>query len=348
MSNLNVKVIAAIVPAVVVVVGAIGYFGLSSYSAGKAEKELKNYLYDNRLESYVSWRSLSSSPFGGTITVKDIVLESKRNIPLDLSIEKFVITNFKDKKQRMSADMSFKGVRATDPESDYAKSYNRNIFGLFLYPSGKTQVEPYNLNVSWDYRGDKETLTAQFEVDLPNLFLTNLKLDLEDVKELKSALLLTETHDFLDILPNIPRWAVWSNDRAVSDSVRSAKQITLKELDFSYKDQGYLQRVNLLEQRYNITPTDLAGNIDKQRKQLLKEEYEERHTQCVKEYDSAYKNAKKACTAVIGTLYAQEKGFKVSAKPEGRVRMDDFERLYGKKRERNSFIERMNLDVKTY
>lgn len=344
MSRLNVKIIAP----VVVAVAAVGYFGLSSYAGGKAEKKLEDFLYENRLESYFSWKSVSSSPFGGTVTIKDITIESRELFPVELSVDKFVIKNFNDDKEHMSADLSLKNVRPTDPDSDFAKGYNRNVFGFLLAASGQTAVEPYDVNVSWNYNERDRTLKTQLAIDLPNLFATHMQLDLEGVRDLKNMLLITQVHPALGVLPSIPAQFLGMDRRDAYRQLEDLKNITINGLDMSFKDQGYLQRANLLEQRYNITPTKVDGNIEKERKQLFNEQYEHINDKCIKEYDSGYKNAKKACTAVIGTLFSKEKGFKVSVKPDSKVKLQDFERLDGNKRERNRFIERLNLNVTTY
>lgn len=344
MSQVNVKIIAPIV----VVVAAAGYFGLSSYAGGKAEKKLEDYLYENRLESYVSWKSVSSSPFGGTVTIKDMTIESREFFPVELSIEKFTIKNFNDDREQMSADLSLKNIQPIDPDSDFAKAYHSEIFGTLLFASGQTHVEPYDVNIGWNYNGKERTLKAQLAVDVPNLFATQTQLDLDNVRDLRSTLMLTQVHPALGALPNLPTELFNINGRDEYRLLEDVKNITLNSFDMSFKDQGYLQRANMLEQRYNIMPTKILGNTDKERKQLFKQQYESTHEQCVKEYDAGYKNAKKACTAVIGTWYSQEKGFKVSMKPESKVKLQDFDRLQGDKRERNRFLERVNLKVTTY
>lgn len=344
MNRVNLKIIAPVAAVGV----AVAYFGLSSYAGGQAEKKLEDYLYENRLDSYVSWQSVSSSPFGGTVTINDLIVESREFIPVELSIERFIIKNFKDDRNQMSVDLSLKKIQPMDPDSDFAKAYNNEIFGSLLFASGQREVEPYDVSVSWDYRPSERTLNAQFETDLPNLFATQVKFDLENVRDLKSALFLSKMHPALDVLPGIPNEFLGMNNSAARDLLKDVQNITLNGLNVSFKDQGYLQRSNLLEQRYNTVPLNSAENTEKERKQAFKQEYEETYSECTKEFGSVYKNSKKACNAVIGTWYSQEKGFKLAMKPSGKVRLEDFERLQGDKRERGRFIERLNLDVTTY
>lgn len=344
MSNLNFKMIAPIA-----VVGvAVGYFALSSYAGSQAENKLKDYLYENRLDSYVAWQSVSSSLFGGTVTVKNLTVESREFFPVDLSIEKLIIKNFKDDRDHISADITLKKIQPTDPDSDFAKAYNNKIFGPLLFASGQTQVAPYDLSASWDYRSDTRSLTSVIDVDLPNLFAVQIKLDLDGVRDLKSALFLTQAHPALGMLPGIPNELLGLDNQAAYKLMNDVKSITLSGLSASFKDQGYLQRANLLEQRYNSILTKVGENTDKKRKELFKNQYENNYAECVKEFDEVYKNSKKACTAVIGTWYSQEKGFQVAMKPSSKVRLEDFDRLQGNKREQSRFIERLNLAIKTY
>lgn len=149
----------------------------------------------------MSWKSVSSSPFGGTVTIKGLTVESKEFIPVELSIEKLVIKNYKDDDDRFSADLYFHEIQPTYPDSDFAKAYNQEIFGSLLYASGQTQVAPYDLSVGWDYRADERHLITQADVDLPNLFTGQVKVDLEGVRDIKSALFLTQIHPALDVLP---------------------------------------------------------------------------------------------------------------------------------------------------
>lgn len=343
-SKLNFKVIAP----VAIAGAAVIYFGLSSYAGSQAEKKLDDYLYENRLDSYVSWKSVSSSPFGGTVTIKGLTVESKELIPVELSIEKLVIKNYKDDDDRVSADLYFHEIQPTYPDSDFAKAYNKEIFGPLLLASGQAQVAPYDLSVGWDYRPDDRHLTTQINVDLPNLFAGQVKVDLEGVRDIKSALFLTQIHPALNVLPGIPNELLGMSNRAINELKRDIQSITLNSLDFSFKDQGYLKRANLLEKRYNITPVKITDNAEKEREKLFEKQYKNNYEHCVKEFDSVYKNAKKACKAVIGTWYSQENGFKVAMKPSSKVRLEDFSRLQGSKREQGRFIERLNLDVTTY
>ena len=349
MSNVNLKIIAPIA----IVGAALGYFGLSSYADGQAEKNLEDYLYENRLESYVSWQSVSSSLFGDTVTIKDLIVESREFVPVELSIErliiknfKVIIKNFKDDRDQISVDLSLKKVQPIDPDSDFAKAYNNETFGSLLFASGQTEVEPYDLSVSWDYRPSERALNVQIEADLPNLFATQVKLDLDGVRDLKSALFLTQIHPALDVLPGVSKELLGMNNSAAYKL--DAKNITLNGLNISFKDQGYLQRANLLEQRYNVMPIQSTENTQKGRKAAFENQYKESYAECAKEFDSVYKNSKKACKAIMGTWYSQEKGFKVAINPSSKVRLEDFKRLLGPKSEQGRFIEQLNLDVTNY
>lgn len=344
LSKVNFKVIA---PAAVVGV-AVVYFGLSSYAGGQAEKKLDDYLYENRLDSYVSWQSVSSSPFGGTVTIKGLTVESKEFIPVELSVDKLTIKNFKDDRGHTRADLSFTKIQPVDPDSDFARSYNNEIFGSLLHASGQTKVEPYDLSVGWDYRKDQRSLTTQLDFDLPNLFTGQLSFALEGVRDIKSVFLLTQVHPELSVLPGVFGELLGFNNRAIMELQRDIENITVESLNFTFKDQGYLKRANLLEQRYNVMSDKVAGNTDKERKKLFEEQYKNAYEECVDDFDSVYKNTKRACKAVIGTWYSKEKGFQVSMKPSSKVRVGDFERLQSDRRDSRRFIERLNLDVKTF
>jgi len=344
LSKVNFKIIA---PAAVVGV-AVVYFGLSSYAGGQAEKKLGDYLYENRLDSYVSWKSVSSSPFGGTVTIKGLTVESKEFIPVELSVDKLTIKNFKDDREHTRADLSFTKIQPVDPESSFARSYNDEIFGSLLHASGQTEVEPYDLSVGWDYRKDKRSLSTQLDVDLPNLLAGQVNFTLEGVRDIKSVFLLSQIHPALNVLPGVSGDLLGLNHLALRELQRDIENITVESLNFTFKDQGYLKRANLLEQRYNVIPSKVAGNTDKERKKLFEEQYKNAYDGCVSEFDAVYKNVKRACKAVIGTWYSQESGLQVSIKPSSKVRIGDFERLLSDRRESRRFIERLNLDVKTY
>lgn len=344
LSKVNFKIVAP-----VAVVGvAVLYFGLSSYAGSQAEKKLDDYLYENRLDSYVSWQSVSSSPLGGTVTIKGLAVENRDFVPVELSIDQLTIKNFKDERDHTRVELSFKNIQPTDPDSNFARAYNEEFFGSLLFASGQSQVAPYNLGVSWDYRADKRRLASKLDIDLPNLFTGQLNFNLEGVRDIKSALFLSQIHPSLDVLPGISNELLGISNQAMSELRRDIENITVESLDLSFKDQGYLKRANLLEQRYNITPDKVAGNTAKERKNLFEQHYNNAYDGCVREFDPVYKNSKRACKAVIGTWYSNEKGFKVSMRPSSKVRLEDFSRLQGDKREISRFVERLNLNVKTY
>lgn len=347
MSSINLKLA---VPAVALVIAIGGYFGLSSYAGNKAEKAIHNYLYDNRMENTVSWKSVSSSPFGGTITLKQVEIDHKNPFPVELKIDKIVIQDYKNDDNHTKARIELSQISPIDPDSEFGKFLRQNLYGAPLIASGQTHLEPQTIKASFDYRNDKSTLAASLELDAPQLFYADTALELENVRSPGSLMYLSSLHPALSLMPGFSalQFNGIFNSRAINQEVDYLLNSHLVRADFSFKDQGYLRRANILEQRYNIELEQIVENPVAARKQAFNKQYQHQLNKCSQELQPYYADIAKACKAVLGTWASEEKGFRVNIKPENRVRLEDFSRLNGDERETKRFLERLSLKISTY
>ena len=329
--NLNVKVIA---PIAVVGVLAVGYFAMSSYASSKAEQQLTDYMYDNQLEDSISWKSVSSSPLGGTVTLKKVRIENDDVFPVELIAERVVIKDYQQTNKVNSMNVQFYQVAPIDDESDFSEFYYQDLFGSVSALSEQGKVAPYDLNIYWNYNIDKQQARVGFAMDIPNAGKGEFAAEFNEVMHLASLYQLSYLHPSFRILPNLPIES--------SASMRDLERIELVSLAMGYEDKSYLARLNALEQRYNLPISPLKGDAKQQRQQAVTEDYRSQLRSCEEDFLPVYKQAKKACQAVLGTWYAQEKGLRFTLSPDKPLRLGELGRLDGGERAVKGLIERAN------
>lgn len=321
MSNINPKlVVPAVAGAAIVLAG--GYFGLSSYASGQAEKELRDFLYEHKLESAVSWKSLSSSPFGGTITLNQVEVELNMLFPVELKADRIVVSDFKETDSHKKVRAAFDNVQPIDSSHDFADFLNRQLFGDLLTTSGQTKLDPQNLKIDYDFNSEKRTATLGLTLDTPNLFTVSTQLQLDNVRSEASLGFLTRIHPALAFLPGPPT-GFFGMAHPELDNLLASQLVSM---EFSYRDQGYMKRASALQQRY-MAIHEISENPEPARKKAFAEQSRSNLEQCMRDVRPLLANADKACKAITGTATAQEKGFQVSAKPSSQVRLADLGRL---------------------
>lgn len=345
-SSINTKLAIAI-PAATVVLFAAGYFGLSSYASGKAEKTIRDFLYDYNLENAVSWKSISSSPFGGTITLKGVEFDQQKPYLVELKADKVVLRDYVDSGKRTRFKIDVSKLDVIDEQSAFGRMIHDDLFETPLVASGQTRLEPQNLSFALDFQPDDSKVQASISLDIPKLFKVETSAELGNINNLLALQYISHAHPALDFLPQKGRrHNIYG--RYLEDTLyQSMQEIQLTRMDFSYRDLGYLKRANLLEQRYNMPLTPVQEDNSKARQTAFNNKYKSMLDECGKKMRNILPDPDKSCKALVGTWMSKEKGLKFSVKPDGRVRLQDFERLDDNEREARRFIERLNLKLST-
>ena len=329
-----------IIPGAACGVLLLGYLGLSSYSSSVAEKRLEDWLYDHRLDGMLRWRSLSASPFGGSMTLKDVTLSGGDNFKaLDLDIAKVHISDLADERDLKSLALELSGVQIAD---------TRNSRGLsaplreLLHESGRSELEPFDLALQGRYDARDERASFSFRLALPQLFSSEGSVELRNTRHLDRTLGELGSQVAGISLNSLPSMALLLG---LEKSARGLDSIELGEASFSLRDEGYFKRRNALQQRYDYSLDPSKGSADKQRQAIAEREQRQWLKSCEEAWQRAYKKADQACSSWWLAQNGQSKGVRLRLDPESRVRLGDLAEIKGSPERAGRTLERLNLRI---
>lgn len=343
MSIKNIKNIQYIIPAAAVAVLAIGYFGLSSYASSQAEQRLTAFISDNNLEDAVSWKSVSSSPFGGTVTINKVQVENEMLLPVELLINKVVIKDFNNDSNNNSANILLSKIQPIDDENEFGQYYHNEIFGMVKAVNEGKAIAPYDLQVHWHYLAKNKSLKFGVKASAPNVAETEFEGELENIVDLASLSQARYLHPAFSMIPDVSGGQARYDHRAE----QRFEKTKVKYLAMQFKDQGYLARLNTLEQRYNLAISPVKGDADKQRKELVKAQYKAMVSECESNLSEVYSGYQTACTALVGSWLSTEKGFRIVADPKQPVSLSALEDIERNQKKAKKVITDLNISVKT-
>lgn len=328
-----------------------GYIGLSLYSSGQAEKQLEDWLYDNELDGFVQWQSVSASPFGATITVRgvEVVVDAAPLKGLEVSVEELRIADFVNEPDLKSLALTLEGV--TFPGSDDRPSVvMKLLFAELLADSGRDQLEPLDLSIQARYDDEASEAGMSFSIRLPDLFAAEGAVQVANVRNLDSLLdgALTQTMGFAgvgsrDLLRMLGNQAGLLDDR--DEAERRLRTIELGDSSFMLEDLGYFKRRNLLKQRYAYALDPAKGDADGQRQEAFERDLRKQEKDCSEKLPRAMDDGKQACADVLALLNGQSDGFRVISEPEERVRLGDLELALQKPERASRLVQRLNQRV---
>lgn len=340
-----------------IIPGAIGglflasYIGLSLYSSGQAEKQLEDWLYDNELDGFVQWQSVSASPFGSTVTVSgvEVVVDAASFKGLEVSVEELRIADFANEPDLKSIDLEFEGV--TFPASDDQPSaLVKLLFAELLADSGRDQLQPLDLSIQARYDDDASEADMSFSLRLPELFAAAGSAQMANVRNLDSLLegAMTQAVEFSglgsrDLLRILGNQAGLLDDRAEAEL--RLRTIELGDSSFMLEDLGYFKRRNLLKQRYDYALDPVKGDADEQRREAFERDLRKQEKDCREKLPRGMDDGEQACADILALLNGQSDGFQIISEPEERVRLSDLELALQKPERASRLVERLNQRV---
>jgi hypothetical protein len=316
-----------------------GYWGLSVQAGKQAEKHLEDWAYDMEIDDKLHWQSVSSSPFGGRVSIQGIELETGRNQP-SLRVAELVLSDMLQDNERSRIRLQFKGIEADD--SAYANlrsigslaggDVRRAMHGFEpALNSAMRTLKPSDLELYVDIDDEAGTLESALAVVLPELFEVRISQTLSNQRGLNRQLSrlqddLADTDDLFQAL------------RLFEKMGQGLERAELASMSFSFKDHGMLKRSIALHQRYNTPLDPTAGSADKQRERHHEQQVKALVREC--ESEDIGRAFKDACELMGEVLLGDAKGFELSLRPD-KVRMSDLGRI-SNDRAAKRLIERLN------
>lgn len=323
-----------------------GYFGLSAYSSSQAEKLIEDWVYEHELEDTLSWKSVSSSPFGGRVTISELQVEAGGREP-SLQVAEVIISDRSINDERTRLRLRFNGVEADTRALGGLSSLGAMAGGSFgrgmatargfepALISGLAELKPYDVEIYVDIDDDAGTLETELAVDLPELFDSRVSYRLSNLRDLNRKLQrLSESFGG----EARGQWALMSELGELASSVERAE---LQSASFSVRDRGMAERSIALYQRYNTPLNPTEGSAEKQRKAHYEKVVEQTEKDCSREFKDLPTGMKDGCELLTQALLGKVSGVELKVEPKERVRLTDLGDLQDGRRSQR-LLDRLN------
>jgi len=322
----NIKIIA---PAAVAVVVA-GYFGLGAYASSQAEKDIEDWLYDNNLSGKVRWDSVSSTPFGGTVTLKGVRIEEKNPLVgnIEVDIARVEISDFENERDRKRIKLDLNDVALSDTLKGPG---NLPLKGL-LHASGRTEIGAFDTRVDADYDVKAGDLSLQYSITVPELLSADTRIELKNLPDMES-------------IASTAAAGMGGFGGGPLAMLGELESVEIGKSSFTVRDLGYFKRRSLIEQRHKYALDPMKGDADKQRKAAFEADVERQQRGCEQELGKLLPSAKDVCEAWIDLANGKGEGAKVAIAPERQVRVSDISRLFMAPEQAGPMIKRLQLEV---
>lgn len=324
------KHIKLIAPAVLVVTIG-GYFGLGAYASSKAEKQLEDWVYDNGLSGQVSWRAVSSTPLGGTVTIDGLAIRNENPLvgKIDIDVERVAISDYEDSKERKRVTLDIRGIQIPTGQQSAVDALKP-----LLHASGRSELQPFDLHLKADYkdRERKRSIGLEYRAELPDLLAAEANFE----------------------LGNLPDPAEFSKAVAMAGNpfgggmlgaLGALESIEIGKTSASVRDLGYFARRGQIEQRYKYPVDPLKGDPDRQRKAAREADVAQQLRSCEQELASVLPAPEDACAAWVGLANGTGEGARVSIAPERPMRVAEFARVMGAPQQLGPMLKRLQLEV---
>ncbi|MFI8692115.1 hypothetical protein ACIGHJ_17945 [Stutzerimonas kunmingensis] len=323
-----------------------GYFGLSAYSSSQAEKLIEDWVYEHELEDTLRWKSVSSSPFGGRVTISELQVEAGGREP-SLQVAEVIISDRSINDERTRLRLRFNGVETDTRALGGLSSLGAMAGGGFsrgmatargfepALISGLAELKPYDVEIYVDIDDDAGTLETELSVDLPELFDSRVSYRLSNLRDLNRKLQrLSESFGGDD-----------RGQRAfmseLGDLASSVERAELQSASFSVKDRGMAERSIALYQRYNTPLNPTEGSAEKQRKAHYEKVIEQTEKDCSREFKDLPKGMEDSCELLKKALLGDVSGVELKVEPKDRVRLTDLGDLQNGRRSKR-LLDRLN------
>lgn len=323
-----------------------GYFGLSAYSSSQAEKLIEDWVYEHELEDTLRWKSVSSSPFGGRVTISELKVEAGEREP-SLQVAEVIISDRSINDERTRLRLRFNGVEADSHALGGLSSLGAMAGGGFgrsmatargfepALISGLAELKPYDVEIYVDIDDDAGTLETELAVDLPELFDSRVSYRLSNLRDLNRKLQrLSESFGG----DGREQRAFMSE---LGELVSSVERAELQSALFSVKDRGMAERSIALYQRYNTPLNPTEGSAEKQRQAHYEKVVERTEKDCSREFKDLPKGMKDGCELLRKALLGKVSGMELKVEPKERVRLSDLGDLQDGRRSKR-LLDRLN------
>lgn len=328
------------------VVLAGGYFGLSAYSSKQAQKTLEDWVYDASLDEKLTWRSVSASPFGGSVSIADIELNLGKNEP-ELRAAKLIISERINDDSQTRLRLQFKGIEAdattfkglrnlgamAGSNIDRELARASHSFEPALN-SGLATLKPFDLEVFVDVDDDAGTAAAELSIALPELFDSRVSYKLNNQRGLNRSLKRLEGN--FDGEDNMYR--ALDKLEGLAESIERAEIVSIQ---FSLQDRGMVERSIALQQRYNTPLDPTAGSADKQRSEHYEKLVERTVNDCESERRDMPESLSNSCELLGKVMLGKVSGVELSIEPKESVRIADLTKLTNA-RQGKRVLDRLN------
>lgn len=326
-----------------IVVLAASYFGLSAYSSKQAEKRLEDWVYDMELDERLTWDSVSSSPFGGSVSISGLELGADADEPA-MRIAKLTLSELVDSDERTQARLRFQGIEAGQGALTGLSSLSRMAGGDFgraahnfapALNSGLTELKPFDAELFVNVDDDDGSFESELFIGLPELFESRISYRLDKQRNLNRTLRhlpedLSEAEGIYQVLAQLG---------TLDESLKRAE---VSRITVSLKDRGMLERSVALQQRYNTPLDPAAGSAESQRQAHYERQVANRVKAC--ESDELGRGLENACELLEKVLLRKVDGVELSIVPDEPVRLQDLAKLQNP-RAAKRLVERLNLQL---
>lgn len=295
-----------------------GYFGLSTYSANQAEQQIQDWVYDMDLDDKLRWESISSSPFGGRISIHNVELELGDSEPA-VQVTKVTLSDVIDEEQQSQLRLSLKGIITSQQALESASAMSYWVGGDIgraarnVSPS-LTAVKPFDTEVFFNINDDEGSLQAEISFDIPELFAGRINQRISNQRNFNRKL----RDVFIAVADAESPNEILAELASLDKSINRA---ALDEFSVSIEDRGMLARSIALYQRYNTPLDPTAGDVEAQRQTHYERLVAREKKKCSREKIDTY--VSNACDVFEDVLLGKANGVELSYEPESPVKLQD-------------------------
>lgn len=320
-----------IAPVAVFAVCVVGYFALSAYTNKQAQRRINELVDNNGLAGKVQWGSLSTSLFGGSVSLKDVEFGDPGSKQM-LVARQVTLSKLIDSDKHSRGQVEIVGLSMPPSALSTVSGMGRMVglggfgeFGLLL-ASGKRELQPFDVTLFADIDDDDATFKAKISVDMPELFNAIGEVELNNVNGVSTAL-----RNFQALRNN----AVNSQYAALGllglgsslpqTMAAAASTAELKTVDLSYRDNGFVARSVILQKRYNTPLDPEAGKVTKQQDAYFEQTTKKIQTDCEHTASALAPGLSDGCELFVDLLNGKNKGLHLTIDPKDKVRVIDLQ-----------------------
>lgn len=292
---LSKKRLSLIGAGLLILIAAIWFLG-NIYATRTAEEKISETLGSTPLANDIHWEKLSANIFG-TVTMENLVIGKGKSA---LNVQKLQLSGFENSASILQGKLVLTGVADTNGQSPLLENE-------LLQNAGYITADPVNIRL--DLKAQKNKGSAQI----------NLALDQHEVIELNSSLSIQRAQQLMALLSSgLEGGKEAFNPMMIFSIGAMLDPITVNNTEIHIKDQGYIQRVNALVNRYDIplVPSEKTLDTEKFAKTQQKDRYEQAMQQCAQpnSKNRFFDNPVDSCKAIAKFMFQENGSLKLKLK----------------------------------